>query len=240
MNPYYQDDYVTIFHGDCRFLLPELHEIDVIITDPPYGVSYKKTGEPYMIGDTVNIFPYFMPLARQCLKDSGAAYIFSSTTKLVEILPLFQTYFKLHSLIIWDKIIGQIPRQMSHYKLRYEPILYGSMGLHRLNAYQDDVIQCQIDRGYKRVHPTQKPVSLIEYLLKNSTNKKSLVLDPFLGSGTTTVACKHLGIRCIGIEIEEKYCELAAKRVSQEMVFETDNNVLQQTPKGAAQNSLFA
>jgi DNA modification methylase len=142
---------------------------------------------------------------------------------------------RLYSLIIWDKIIGQIPRQMSHYKLRYEPILYGSMGLHRLNAYQDDVIQCQIDRGHKRVHPTQKPVSVIEYLLKNSTNKKSLVLDPFLGSGTTTVACKHLGIRCIGIEIEEKYCELAAKRVSQEMVFETDNKVLQPTTGGAGE-----
>ena len=237
MTPYYKDDYITIFHGDCRFILPELREIDIIATDPPYGVSYKKTGEPYMIGDTVNIFPYFMPLARQCLKNTGAVYIFSSTTKLTEILPLFQTYFKLHSLIIWDKVIGQIPRQMSHYKLRYEPILYGSMGLHHLNTYQDDIVQCPIDRGNCRVHPTQKPIKVIQYLLENSTEKNSLVLDPFVGSGTTLIACKRLGIQGIGIEIEEKYCEIAAKRVSQEMMM--PNNVLQPTPKGAEQNYLF-
>jgi len=218
MKPYYEDDLITIYHADYRTILPNLENVDVIVTDPPYGVGYKKTGETYMVGDTINIFPYFMPMARQCLKDTGAAYVFSSTTKLVDVLPIFQTYFKLHSLLIWDKIVGRIPRQLSHYKLRYEPILYGSLGLHRLNAYQDDVIQCQIDRGHKRVHPTQKPVAVIEYLIANSVDKESIVLDPFVGSGTTLVAAKNLGVRAIGIDIEEKYCEIAARRLTQEML----------------------
>ena len=216
--PYYQDSYVTIYHGDCREILPELPQVDLVLTDPPYGVSYKKKGEEYMIGDTVNLIPYFLPLVREALKPDGAIYMFSSTTKLVDTLPVFNTYFKLHSIIIWDKRIGQIPRQLSHYKLRYEPILYGSKGLHRLNGYADDVFQCDIPRGKKRVHPTQKPIEIVEYLVGNSARDGSIVLDPFLGSGTTAVACINLNRKCIGIEIEEKYCEIAAKRCSQSVM----------------------
>ena len=215
MKPYYQDEWVTIYHGDCREILPTLGKVDLVLTDPPYGVSYKKSGEEYMIGDTVNLIPYFLPLARRVLKPDGAIYMFSSTTKLVDTLPVFNTYFKLHSIIIWDKRIGQIPRQLSHYKLRYEPILYGSKGLHRLNGYADDVFQCDIPRGKKRVHPTQKPIEIVEYIVGNSAKETSIVLDPFLGSGTTAVACIHLNRKCIGIEIEEKYCSIAAKRLSQ-------------------------
>jgi len=212
---YYSDEWIAIACADCREILPELPKVDLVLTDPPYGVSYKKKGEEYMIGDTVNLIPYFLPLARRVLNQDGAIYLFSSTTKLVDTLPIFNTYFKLHSIIIWDKRIGQIPRQLSHYKLRYEPILYGSKGLHRLNGYADDVFQCDIPRGHKRVHPTQKPIEIVEYLLRNSTNEESLTLDPFLGSGTTAVACINLHRKCIGIEIEEKYCEIAAKRCSQ-------------------------
>jgi len=219
MTPYYQDKWVTIYHGDCREILPQLDvKVDLVLTDPPYGVSYKKKGEEYMIGDTVNLIPYILPLVRKVLKPDGAIYLFSSTTKLVDTLPIFNTYFKLHSIIIWDKGIGQIPRQLSHYKLRYEPILYGSKGLHRLNGYADDVFQCGIPRGHKRVHPTQKPIEVVSYLLGNSTNESSLTLDPFLGSGTTAVACELLTRHCIGIEIEEKYCEIAARRCCQEVM----------------------
>ncbi|GAH75161.1 unnamed protein product, partial [marine sediment metagenome] len=150
--------------------------VDLVLTDPPYGVSYKKSGEEYMIGDTVNLIPHFLPQVRRILKSDGAIYMFSSTTKLVDTLPIFNTYFKLHSLIIWDKRIGRIPRQLSHYKLRYEPILYGSKGLHRLNSYEDDVIQCDIVRGKKRIHPTQKPKEIVKYFIKNSMNENSIIL----------------------------------------------------------------
>ena len=219
---YYSDEWVAIACGDCREILPSLEKVDLVLTDPPYGVSYKKSGEEYMVGDTVNLVPYFLPMIREKLNPNGAIYMFSSTTKLVDTLPIFCTYFKLHSIIIWDKRIGRIPRQLSHYKLRYEPILYGSKGLHRLNGYADDVFQCDIPRGKKRVHPTQKPIEIVKYLLANSTKEKSLTLDPFLGSGTTAVACILLNRKCIGIEIEEKYCEIAANRCSQ-AVFDLGN-----------------
>ena len=220
MNPYYQDKWVTIYHGDCREILPQLDiKVDLVLTDPPYGVSYRKKGDTYMVGDTVNIIPYFLPVARQVLKDTGAIYLFSSTTKLVDTLPIFCTYFKLHSIVIWDKRIGQIPRQLSHYKLRYEPILYGSKGLHRLTEYADDVYQCDIPRGKQRVHPTQKPFGIVNYLMAHSVSGNGeIVLDPFLGSGTAMVAAERLRVYGIGIEIEEKYCEIAARRCCQEVM----------------------
>jgi hypothetical protein len=101
-----------IIQGDCLNILKTFPDksIDLIVTDPPYGVSYKVTGETYMVGDTVNLVPYFLPEARRILKDDGAIYMFSSTTKLVDTLPVFNTYFKLHSLLIWDKRVGPFMR----------------------------------------------------------------------------------------------------------------------------------
>jgi len=206
-----------IINGDCLEVMKSFPDksVDLIVTDPPYGVSYKKTGETYMAGDTVNIIPYVLPEMRRILKDDGGIYMFSSTTKLTDIAPYFQMYFKLHSILIWDKIIGRIPRQLTHYKLRYEPIFYGSKGLHYLNSYQDDIIQCQIDRGNARIHPTQKPIAVCEYFIKNSTKENYLVLDPFAGSGTTLVAAKRLKRNYIGIELDGGYCEIAQKRLNE-------------------------
>lgn len=213
------DGRIQLYCGDCIELIKTLPDksVDLVITDPPYGVSYKESGEMYMVGDTVNLVPYFLPGIRRVLKDKGAIYMFSSTTKLVDTLPVFNTYFKLHSIIIWDKRIGRIPRQLSHYKLRYEPILYGSMGLHRLNGYADDVFQVDIPRGKKRVHPTQKPVEVIEYLIKNSSQENDLIFDPFAGSFTTGVACVQLKRKSIGIEISPEYFEIARKRIEIEL-----------------------
>jgi len=206
--------------GDCLKLMAQLPDgcVDAVITDPPYGVSYKKSGEVYMVGDTVNLFPFFLPEIRRLLKDDGAIYCFSSTTQLTTVLPQFQIYFKLHSIIIWDKKVGRIPRQLSHYKLRYEPVLYGSKGLHRLNEYRDDIVEQRIVRGNNRIHPTQKPIEVIKYFIENSTDEDDLILDPFMGSGTTAVACEQLGRRFIGFEINPDYCKIAEQRLAQEIL----------------------
>lgn len=225
--PFFETPNGLLYCADCLEIMKQMPDgcVDLVVTDPPYGVSYKQSGEIYMVGDTINLFPYFLPKIRKLLKDDGAVYIFSSTTKLVDVLPQFQTYFKMHSLIIWDKGIGQIPRQLSHYKLRYEPILYGSKGLHRLLKYKDDVMVEPIVRGNNRVHPTQKPEEVILYFIENSTIDKNnaieehrtLIFDPFLGSGTTCVVAERLNRRWIGIEISEKYCAIAQKRIEGEL-----------------------
>lgn len=203
--------------GDCLQIMKEIpgESVDLIVTDPPYGVSYRKnTNEPYMIGDSFNLFPYFLPEFYRILKKDGAVYCFSSTTKLIDILPQFCSYFKLHSIVIWDKKVGIYPRSKRHYKLRYEPILYGSKGLHKLREIKDDIIQCGTVRGKKRIHPTQKPQEVLEYLIKSSGKEGAVVLDPFVGAGTTCLAAKTLGLKYIGIEINPEYVEIAKARVS--------------------------
>lgn len=206
-----------IINADCLSVLKNLPDrsIDLIITDPPYGVSFKKKGEPYMIGDHINPLPYLYPELHRVLKDNGAVFIFTSMSYLTEQFLPFQTYFKLHNVIIWDKINPVYPRSKSHFRLQYEPILYGSKGLHVLkNKKCGDIIKCGIPRGKIRQHPTQKPEGVIEQIINSCLDEKSIVLDPFCGSGTTLVVAKRLGRQFIGIELNEEYCKIAQNRIN--------------------------
>ena len=219
--PYYADEWVCIVHGDCREVLPLIpdNSIDLVLTDPPYGVNHKRSGEPYMAGDNINQLPLVLPIFYRLLKDDGALFLFSSTELLRESLLAFQTYFKMHNIIIWDKKQAIFPHSQSHFNLRYEPIIYGSRGLHYLNKKRaSDVIQCSTVRGNEKKHPTQKPTELVKQLLESTQENKNLILDPFLGSGTTAYCAKKLNRKCIGIEIEEKYCEIAANRCRQSVM----------------------
>ena len=217
-NIYYADDAICIVHADCREILPLLPDksVDLVLTDPPYGVHHKKKGEPYMAGDNINQLPFIVPLFYRLLKEDGGLFIFSSTEYLRDALFAFQTYFRMHNLIIWDKTVPIYPHHISHFKLQYEPILYGSRGLFYLKTNRcSDIIRCPIERGKNRVHPTQKPSDLVKALIQYTEDTKQIILDPFLGSGTTAYCAKKLGRKCIGIEIEEHYCDIAAKRCSQ-------------------------
>lgn len=215
LGPYSEN---TIVVGDCLEVMGQMPDgcVDLVVTDPPYGVSYRKKGEEYMVGDTVNLFPYFLPMLRRLIKPEGAVYVFSATTRLVDVLPQFQTYFKLHSILIWDKQVGRIPHHLTHYKLRYMPILYGSKGLHRLNEYRDDVISAPIVRGKARQHPTQKPIEVMGYIIENSSQPGDIILDPFMGSGTTAVAADRLGRQFFGCDISKEYVEMSLGRIEQD------------------------
>jgi len=209
----------VIYNEDCLEGMKKLPDktIDLIITDMPYGVSIKKPNHTYMVGDHINIFPVVLPLFYRVLKDDGAIFIFSSTSKLHEFLIQFQVYFKLHNILIWDKIRSLYPHSKAHFRMQYEMIMYGSKGLHHLkNKKGSDIIQERIPAGKKRVHPTQKPEELIIEILKSTQESKQLILDPFMGSGTTAVACKRLGRHYIGFEINPDYCKIANQRLEAE------------------------
>jgi DNA modification methylase len=194
-----------------------LEPVDLVFTDPPYGVSFKKPGKPYMVGDCANLLPAFLPIVYNIIKDDGAIYLFSSLQNLYQFWTIFQMYFKIHNIIIWDKINPIYPHSKAHYSMQYEPIFYGSKGLHYLkNKKIGDIVQAKIPRGGKRQHPTQKPVGVIKKILESTQESKNIILDPFLGSGTTAIACERLNRQWIGIEISEEYCEIAAKRIESE------------------------
>jgi site-specific DNA-methyltransferase (adenine-specific) len=189
MTPYYEQDGITIYHGDCRDVLPRLGPVDAVISDPPYP-GYEKGWE---------------------VPDVGA--IVGSITARVVVLcwpPLIPE--PLPNAVaenVWHKPNGQ---SAHHYE---RVLVYGEAASHckvfRIAAILPNYVQFRhecVD------HPTQKPEALMRKLI-GLYSKIGTVLDPFMGSGTTLVAAKRLGRKAIGIEIEEKYCEIAAKRLAQ-------------------------
>ncbi len=209
MNKYYEADGITIYHGDCLDVLPQLKKVDLVLTDPPYGIDYNaeklnlKTSQSY--GDITN--------------DTGD-FDFSSIFEIDACLVVFGANCFPHLLpvrgrwICWykrgegaDKALG------SPFELAWESRMSGYDKFYKV--VHGGFVNSD---GGKRYHPTQKPVKLFKMIL-NDYPKANTILDPFIGSGTTLVAAKQLGRKAIGIEIEEKYCEIAVKRLAQRELF---------------------
>ena len=209
MKPYYQDDAVTIYHGDCREILPELPKVDLVLTDPPYGIGVNTAwltelhlarSKPANMSDDL------------LQGDDGSldlSFLFNYPQWLVWGFPYI--YNKdATGWLVWDKQPGLDTRGIT------TPVECASTNLWRGwrmirnmwgGYYRED--------GEQRYgHPTQKPIKLFHQIIADYSNN-GLILDPFMGSGTTIRAAKDLGRKCIGIEIEEKYCEIAANRCSQ-------------------------
>ena len=186
--PYYDHAGITIYHGDCRDILPHLPKVDLVLTDPPYGM--RKADWDMEVVPWWDWVPQ-VPTAAFC----GVRGLFD--------LP------RPDWIGAWVRA-GSVQRNGSLGGFNnWEPIAF-----YRLSRLVNDVISCPNDGG-KTEHPTEKPLRLILRLL--GIMPPGLVLDPFMGSGTTLRAAKDLGRKAIGIEIEERYCEIAAKRLQQEV-----------------------
>jgi site-specific DNA-methyltransferase (adenine-specific) len=211
MTPYYEHHGIVIYHGDCRDILPSLPKVDLVLTDPPYGIDYSPEGggkvpkrftnADKVIGDDAPFDASWLLLLAKDATIWGASN-FSHT------LPPSRGW------LVWDKKCGvNLTNQFSDCEIawtsRNAPI---RIFRHRWTGYMKDSEQYE-----QRQHPTQKPIDLMAWCLSLFPNAQT-ILDPFMGSGTTLRAAKDLGRQAIGIEIEEKYCEIAAKRLSQEVL----------------------
>lgn len=214
MNPYYQDKYVQIYHGDCREILPQLDvKVDLVLTDPPYGIDLdltwlselhvarskpaNKTDKP-IIGDKGIELSFLRKFSKRII--FGFPYIFDQ---------------QFTGWLVWDKQPGiDTDRTLT------SPIeMAGSTAWRGFRLVRCMWAGYMRDNGeYRFEHPTQKPQKIIDYCINKASELDDLILDPFLGSGTTAYCAKKLNRRCIGIEIEEKYCEIAAKRCCQEVM----------------------
>ncbi len=211
MKPYYQDDWATIYHGDCREILPTLPKVDLVLTDPPYGINYVHGAENIpnatrfsgvaVIGDEKPFDPTPWLLYPKCIL-LGANHYASK-------LPSGGRW------LVWDKRAGTktYGKDMSDGEIAW---ISGERRADRIFAHLWDGFLKDSEKNEIRVHPTQKPVALMIWCL-NFEPSAAITLDPFMGSGTTLRAAKDLNRKAIGIEIEEKYCEIAAKRMSQEV-----------------------
>lgn len=219
MKPYYQDSSVTIYHGDCREVLPALVDADLVLTDPPYnvGIDYgngtnDKMGREEWLAWAEG---WFWP----CLSKSDTLLISGHGR-----LPYYALIEPWDWLLCWWKpaAMGRSPVGFNN----WEPVAMWGKGS---KAGCDFIKAAIIPDGEIEGHPCPKPL-LWAIGFIGLFPKAEMVLDPFAGSGTTLRAAKDLGRKSIGIEIEERYCEIAAKRMEQEVLpFTADVTPLEQT-----------
>jgi DNA modification methylase len=202
VKPYYEDGSVTIYHGDARAWLPPA---DVIVTDPPYGMKYKSGWSGADVAGDLTSEVRDEVLAAW----DGPALVFGRWS-----IPRPR---HVRHLLIWDK--GDWPG-MGDLALPWGPsteeiyvIGRGFCGPRKGSVIRDP----HRPTGENALHPTQKPVAVMSRLIE-ACPPPWTILDPFMGSGSTLLAAKNLGRRAIGIEIEERYCEIAARRCSQEVL----------------------
>jgi site-specific DNA-methyltransferase (adenine-specific) len=207
LKPYYAQDGITIYHGDCQKILPLLEPVDLLLTDPPYGIEYRPKAQKHdrIVGDDalpVEIIRLAVSKARR------GAYVFCRWDQL-PAMP------SPKSVLAWVKNNWTMGDLEHAHGRQWEACCFYAGPNHEFIKRTPDVVFA--DRTGNYDHPTEKPVPLLITLI--AANVCDTVLDPFMGSGTTLRAAKDLGRRAIGIEIEERYCEIAAKRLSQGVLF---------------------
>jgi site-specific DNA-methyltransferase (adenine-specific) len=210
VTPYYDDGSCVIYHGDCRDVLP-LISGSAVVTDPPYGVG-KSYGDNYDDNGGPEYWDFIRSVIAMCRQSAS-------------VVAMTHRVLALRELTDWDWVCGWVKRnqQMRLFSMpilpTWEPILcWGIKGLevkHRADTFHVDAVQPATVPGG---HPFPKPSTLIASLVTWLCPRGGTVIDPFLGSGTTLRVAKDLGYRSVGIEIEERYCEIAAKRLAQEVL----------------------
>lgn len=213
--PYYDKDGITIYCGDCRDILPLLPKVDLVLTDPPYGIGQDK-GRSTTVNRTGFAAGGFAHRAQyqgewDNVKPESMARVIESGKSAI----VWGGNYFAHDLpetchwLVWDKQ-NTMPT-FSDCELAWTNLPLKSVKMLRLNGNGLMAEETQRD------HPTQKPLKLMTWCLQRVPNAQT-ILDPFMGSGTTLVAAKALGRKCIGIEREERYCAIAVQRLSQEVM----------------------
>jgi len=218
--PYFENDGVTLYYGDCREILPELQSetFDLVVTDPPYLVSYSgRWGSDWAVieGDTdpAWVLPVYQQLWRTLKPDSLCISFYGWPSADVFFEAWNRSGFRPVSVLALIKGrwgLGYFTR--AQHEQAY--LLAKGQPKKPEAAISDVLIWEDIAQQF---HPNQKPLGAISRLVSTFSLNGATILDPFAGSGTSLVAARSLGRRAVGIEIEERYCELAALRLSQQV-----------------------
>ncbi len=212
MEPYYSDESVVLYHGDCREVTA-WHDADVMVTDPPYGVDHLSGWGRDLWGDVAD---YSRGIANDSDVSARDDVLWAWTDRPALVFGSWRQPKPkgVRALLIWDKgeQVGMgdlsIPWKPNHEEIYVLGRGFtGSRTTGVLRAY----VPARISFG--RVHPTEKPVALLEGLIAKCP--PGVVADPFAGSGSTLLAARRLNRKSIGIEIDERYCEIAARRLDQ-------------------------
>ena len=212
---YYDEDGITIYNADCLDILLRLgtKRIDLILTDPPYGIgeTNEKNATRRKLANTTNFGHYDWD------KNKVDAICFTEMIRisLNQIIfggNYYTEYLKNTSCwIVWDKDNGN--NDFADCELAWTSF---DTAVRKFRWKWNGMLQERMGKDKEiRTHPTQKPLALMEWCLKNYSKETDIILDPYMGSGTTLKAAKALGRKAIGIEINERYCEIAVRRLQQ-------------------------
>lgn len=187
---------------------------DMVFTDPPYGYNYQsnmreKTRRFDVLENDDKILDFFPNVRLVC---NGFVFICTTWKVLDKWIPLFKKYYDLTNMIIWDKGGGGIGDLKHTFSTDYEVILCSNNGKEIKGKRIGSVWNIQKDSATEYTHPTQKPVKLSEFAIRNTTERGAVVLDLFGGSGSTLIACEQLDRSCYMIELDPRYCDVIIKR----------------------------
>jgi DNA modification methylase len=238
--PYYQDEAVTLYHGDALDIVGGLDAFDAVLMDPPYcSGGFSEAGrkaakgqglrsetikqQGWFVGDNMgtagiawllrNVAVSAFPI----LSDGGSVCCFTDWRMLTNIGPAIESAgFRWQNLVVWDKKAAGLG---TGFRAQHEMVLHYVKGVGVFhNCSMGNVIQVSRTHHTEREHQTQKPVELMASIVRVICPPAGIVLDPFAGSGSTLIAAKQEGRKSIGIERDEAYCEVIARRMAQEVL----------------------
>ena len=198
--------------GDCLEVMGGMADgsVPVIVTDPPYGTRTNQR-DGWMVGEFANVLPLVLPEMYRLGTDAAALYMFTSWKWMADWIIRCSPYFRMQNFLIWDKGRHSGCYGKFSWQFCWEGVFYGIKGPRPIREYQQDVLRSES----RPARAMEKPVDILAPMVLASSDVGDVVLDPFCGTGSTCVAAKQLGRRYIGIEIDEGYCEIARKRLSE-------------------------
>ena len=215
-----------LINGDCLEVMQSLIDdgvkVDMILTDPPYLMNYcthhrkNKTHDftkPIKNDDNFELIQDMMPLLYELLRDGGAMYMFCNSNHIDYFKQQISQHFNYKNILIWIKNNQTMGDLKTTYGKKTEFIVYASKGRHELNGKRDnDLLEYSRVHFSKLLHQNQKPVPLLEFLINKSSQPNDTILDCFMGSGSTAIACKNTNRQFIGIELDKDYYQIAQER----------------------------
>jgi len=211
-----------LMHGDCLERMKEIPDgsVDMVLTDPPYGIDFQSNHRVDKYSKIKNdkdlswLDVWVNELFR-VTADNTAHYVFCSFHNIDKFKQALEMRFKIKNILVWEKNNTSMGDLKADFAPKYEMIIFMQKGRRFINGKRDPNI-LRFNRTGNKLHPTQKPVDLLEYLLAKFSDKGQAILDPFMGCGSTGVACKNLSRKFIGIELDEKYYNIAMERILNE------------------------
>jgi site-specific DNA-methyltransferase (adenine-specific) len=242
MKPYYEHAGITIYHGDCREIVPELGRFDLLLTDPPYGVNLgnhaaaaekrpqflSKPGYNSYDDTHDNLREIVVPSIVFALSISERGIVFCAGTMMWD--------FPRPNAVGGVYLPAACGRNCWGFSSLAHCLYYGAAP--DINKGSKHIAISSTESAFDDRHPCSKPLGWMKWLINLGSRPGENVIDPFMGSGTTLRAAKDLGRNCVGIDIEERYCEIAANRMQQEVIqFGEDARAGQGECPGIACNS---